>query len=102
MSVITQEVPERAPARGHVRVSVVRRRLHIGRAGDHHLLRRVLPPAIGVAAILALILGIDPTDFAKAVSSFRLALLAPIVVVSVAYYFLQGVRWHQLLRVIGV
>jgi uncharacterized protein (TIRG00374 family) len=84
-----------------VRLSVVRR-LHIGRAHDLRLVRRLLPPAIGVAAVLALVLGIDPTNFGRAVSSFRVVLLAPIVVVSVAYYLLQGVRWHQLLRVIGV
>jgi uncharacterized protein (TIRG00374 family) len=101
-AITTQDATERVPARGHVRLSVVRQRLRVGNARELHLLRRMIPPAIGVAAVLALILGIDPKDFGRAVSQFRVVLLAPIVVVSVAYYFLQGVRWHQLLRVIGV
>jgi uncharacterized protein (TIRG00374 family) len=101
MSVTTPEAPGRAPA-GHVRVSDVRRRLRVGRARDLHLLRRIVPPAIGVAAVLALVLGVDPTDFGRAVSQFRVSLLPAIVAVSVGYYVLQGVRWHQLLRAIGV
>ena len=102
MTVISTEAPEALPARGHVRLSVVRRRLAVGRAHDLHLLRRSLPIAIGVAALLALVLGIDPKDFATAVSHFQVTLLPAIVAVSMGYYLLQGVRWHQLLRVIGV
>lgn len=102
MPVTMPEAPENAPARGHVTLSVVRERLRIGHAGDHHILRRVLPPAIGVAAIAALVLSVDPQAFARAVGNFRLALLAPLVLVSLAYYLFQGMRWHQLLRVIGV
>jgi glycosyltransferase 2 family protein len=103
MSVTTQPAQDQAPpARGHVRLSVVRRRLRVGRARDLHLARRILPPAIGVAAVVALVLGIDPTAFVHAIGHFRYQLLAPIIVVSVAYYLLQGVRWQQLLRAIGV
>jgi uncharacterized protein (TIRG00374 family) len=96
------QAPNRVQGRGHVRVSEVRRRLRVGRARELHLLRRFGPGAIGVAAILALVLGIDPSAFSRAVTHFRLPLLAPIVAVSVGYYLLQGVRWHQLLRAIGV
>jgi glycosyltransferase 2 family protein len=100
MAVTTSPAP--APPRGHQRLSEVRRRLRMGRARELHLLRRVGPMAIGVAAIAALVLGIDPKQFGAAVEHFRLALLPAIVAVSVGYYLLQGVRWHQLLRAVGV
>ncbi|HZS14736.1 MAG TPA: lysylphosphatidylglycerol synthase transmembrane domain-containing protein [Candidatus Dormibacteraeota bacterium] len=102
MSTTLPQAPGQAPARGHVRLSVVWGRLHVGRARDLHLLRRVLPPAIGVAAVLALVLGIDPQQFGRAVEHLRLPLLPAVVAVSLAYYLLQGVRWHQLLRAVGV
>ncbi|HXA30417.1 MAG TPA: lysylphosphatidylglycerol synthase transmembrane domain-containing protein [Candidatus Angelobacter sp.] len=103
MTVTSPEAPPgRVPARGHVTLSDVRRRLRVGRARELHLVRRVLPLAIGVAAVLALILGIDPKAFGDAVARFQVSLLPAIVAVSVGYYLLQGVRWHQLLRAIGV
>ncbi len=100
MSVSTTPAP--SPARGHARLSEVRRRLRMGRARELHILRRIAPLAIGLAAVAALVLGIDPKQFSVAVEHFRLALLPAIVAVSVGYYLLQGVRWHQLLRAVGV
>lgn len=95
--------PEGAlPRVGHLRLSRYTRSLHIGHVFDHNWLKRIVPSLIGVVAVVALVLGIDPTAFRKAVTHFDLALLAPIVAVSLAYYFLQGLRWHQLLRDIGV
>jgi uncharacterized membrane protein YbhN (UPF0104 family) len=95
--------PQRTlPRVGHVRLSRYRRSLHIAHVFDRNWLKRIVPSLVGVVAVVALVLGIDPTAFRKAVEHFDLALLAPIVVVSLAYYFLQGVRWHQLLRAIGV
>jgi uncharacterized protein (TIRG00374 family) len=58
--------------------------------------------AVGVAAVLALILGIDVHGFATAVRHFNLSAIPAIVVLSIAYYVLQGVRWHFLLRAVGV
>lgn len=100
MSVTTTQAP--GPARGHLRLSEVRQRLRVGRARELHLLRRVGPMAIGVAAVAALVLGIDPSQFGAAVEHVRLVLLPAVVAVSVGYYLLQGVRWHQLLRAVGV
>jgi uncharacterized protein (TIRG00374 family) len=62
----------------------------------------IVPSLIGVVVVVALILGIDPASFRGAIGHFQLSLLAPIVVVSMGYYFLQGLRWHQLLRDVGV
>jgi uncharacterized protein (TIRG00374 family) len=101
MTVSSPQAPGRAPGIGHARLDV-RRRLHVGRARDLHWVRRFLPMGIGVAAVLALILGIDFQGFSRALRSFQVTLLPPIVAVSLAYYLLQGVRWHQLLRDIGV
>lgn len=100
MSVTTSPAP--APPRGHQRLSVVRRRLRVGRARELRMLRRIGPLAIGVAAVAALAAGIDPRQFGSAVEHFRVVLLPAIVAVSLGYYLLQGVRWHQLLRAVGV
>ena len=87
--------------RGHVRLSRYRRSLRVGHVLDRGRLRQVLPSLVGVAAIAALVLGVDPVAFRRSIQHFHVALLAPIVVVSLGYYFLQGVRWHQLLRHVG-
>jgi uncharacterized protein (TIRG00374 family) len=87
-------------ARGHIRLRGPR--LRIGHARDLHWLRRIVPMLIGVAALAALILGIDPKGFQSAIQHLDLRLVPAIVGVSVAYYILQGIRWHQLLRCVGV
>jgi len=86
---------------GHVRLSRYRRAVHLRRVFDRQWLKRLLPSVIGVAAVATLVLGIDFTSFRRSVERFNLELLAPIVVVSLGYYLLQGVRWHQLLRGVG-
>jgi uncharacterized protein (TIRG00374 family) len=89
------------PRPGHIRLSRYTRSLRIGHVLDRRWVKSAVPSLVGVAAVVALVVGIDPTSFRHAVEHFQLALLAPIVVVSVAYYFLQGLRWHQLLRDVG-
>jgi uncharacterized membrane protein YbhN (UPF0104 family) len=65
------------------------------------LLRRVLPVAIALAALAGLVLVVNPRSLALALSRFN-PLVAPLVVVVTASWFvLQGVRWHQLLRIAG-
>ena len=91
-----------AATAGHRRLSRYRATLRIGHIRDLHWIRSILPPAIGVAAIVALILAIDPTDFTRAIEHFQVLLLPAIVAVSVFYYVVQGIRWHFLLVDVGI
>ncbi len=65
-------------------------------------LRRLIGPTVALALILGLILGIGPQQLALALSRFEVKLLMPILALTVVFYMLQGVRWHLLLREIGV
>lgn len=87
---------------GHLRPSKYRRTFRVGHVKDLHWLRSLIPPAIGIAAILALVLAIDPASFALAIRRFNVVLLPAIVAVSVAYYVVQGIRWHFLLVDVGI
>ncbi len=98
----TPAPPTPAPARGHVLLIGHRRTLRIGRLHDWRRLRKFLPPLVGIAAVAALATAIDPVAFRHAVARFRLGLLPAVVLVSLLYYVLQGVRWHQLLRAVGI
>ena len=91
-----------APPLGHVRLTLYRQALRIGHVAELSKLRRFVPMAIGVAAIAALVLGMDPAAFRRAVEHFQLSLLPAIVVLSLGYYVLQGVRWQQLLQAVGI
>lgn len=90
------------PRRGHPRLSRYRSSLHIGHISHVHWVRAVIPPAIGIAAILALVLAIDPADFGRAIQRFNVLLLPAIVAVSISYYVVQGIRWHFLLVEVGI
>ena len=89
-------------ATGHLRHSRYRRTFRVGNIKDLHWLRSAVPPLLGVGAILALVLAIDPASFALAIRRFDLALLPAIVAVSIGYYVVQGVRWHYLLIDVGI
>lgn len=102
MAVTHPGAQQPAPSRGHVRITLYRQALRVGHAAEHSRLRRFVPMAIGVAAIAALVLGMDPATFERAISHFQLSLLPAIVVVSMGYYLLQGMRWQQLLRAVGI
>jgi glycosyltransferase 2 family protein len=65
------------------------------------VLRRVLIGLIGLAGIAAVIVFLNPSHVGAALTHFRLALVAPIVLLSVLAYLLQGIRWHFLLRDVG-
>ena len=57
--------------------------------------------AIALAALIGLVLVVNPRSLAGALSRFN-PLVGPLVVVVTASWFvLQGVRWHQLLRIAG-
>lgn len=56
---------------------------------------------VGLAGIVVLVLVIQPGELVAAFSRFDPVLIPAIVAGSVAYYVLQGVRWHFLLRDVG-
>lgn len=87
---------------GHVRTSRYRRTFRVGHIRDLHWLRSVIPPAIGVAAILALVLAFDPKSFAMAITRFNVVYIPALVAVSIGYYIIQGIRWQFLLKDVGI
>ena len=64
-------------------------------------MRRILTGVIGLAGIAAVILFLNPAQVGSALEHFQLLLIAPIVLLSVAVYILQGIRWHFLLTDVG-
>jgi uncharacterized membrane protein YbhN (UPF0104 family) len=65
------------------------------------LIRRGGAALIGIAAIAAVILFLNPSRVGSALTHFRLVLIVPILVLSVGVFLLQGLRWHFLLRDVG-
>jgi uncharacterized protein (TIRG00374 family) len=66
------------------------------------LRRRLFIGLIGLAGIAGMVVFLNPSHVGSALTRFRLALIAPILVLSVLVYVLQGVRWHFLLRDVGI
>ena len=65
-------------------------------------LQRVGPAVLGLAGIAGLLVVLKPAEVGRALAGFQLALIPVIVLLYVAIYGLQGVRWHYLLRDAGV
>ena len=86
---------------GHARLSRYRRHWRVGHVVEVRWARKVLPSLIGVLALVALATAINPGQFAHALQHAQLGLLPLVLALTLAYYFLQGIRWHQLLRAIG-
>ncbi len=63
--------------------------------------RRTLTGVIGLAGIAAVILFLNPAKIGSALEHFQLALIAPIILLSIVVYILQGIRWHYLLTDVG-
>lgn len=57
--------------------------------------------AIGLAGIAAVIVFLNPSRIGSALEHFQLALIGPILLLSVFVYVLQGIRWHFLLTDVG-
>ena len=64
------------------------------------LLRTGVPIGLALAAIVSLIVAANPGQFGESVKDFHLEYVPFILVLSIGYYVLQGVRWWTLLRVI--
>ncbi|MGA8017102.1 MAG: lysylphosphatidylglycerol synthase transmembrane domain-containing protein [Candidatus Dormiibacterota bacterium] len=88
--------------RGHSRLSRYRASFVAGHVKDLHRARLLIPPALGVTAIVFLVLAIDPSAFGHAITHFRWALIPAIVAVSLGYYVVQGIRWYFLLVEVGI
>lgn len=82
-------------ARGWPRVPSARRSLL--KTG----LRRVLPVAIGLAALTGLVLVVNPRSLAGALSRFSPIVALLVVPLAASWFLLQGARWHVLLRNAG-
>lgn len=66
------------------------------------LARYVLPVIIGLAAIGAIIVILKPAQVAWGLEHMRLWLLVPAILLYLLCYVFQGVRWHFLLRDVGL
>lgn len=64
--------------------------------------QRVGPALLGLAAIGVLVVVLNPAAVGRAMVRFQLAVIPAIMVLYLAIYGLQGVRWHFLLRDAGV
>lgn len=63
--------------------------------------RRGLTAAIGLAGIAGVVVFVNPSRVGAALEHFRIALVVPILVLSMLVYVLQGIRWHFLLADVG-
>lgn len=71
-------------------------------AALYHLGRRLLPAfALGLLVLAGLLGAADPRQFLAQLRRFDFALLAPILVLSLANYSLRFVRWELYLRALG-
>lgn len=84
-------------------IGVARFRPHPRDAGLARTARRlhVLPALLAILAVGALLLAVDPHAVAVALRHFDARLIAPILLLTVSFYLLQGLRWHLLLRGVG-
>lgn len=64
-------------------------------------MRRAILPVAGLAGIAGLLLAVNPQSVGSAFAHFESWTLIPVVALMVAFYALQGLRWHLLLRAIG-
>lgn len=91
-------------------ISVARFQPHPTGGGLARTVRRALdaarrvhavPALLAALAVGALLLAVDPAAVARALRHFDARLIAPILLLTVAFYLLQGLRWHLLLRHVG-
>lgn len=70
-----------------------------GRLGQ--LVRRLLPIAIAMGALVGLVLVVNPRALGQALSRFNPIAIPVVVALGVSWFLLQGIRWHVLLRAAG-
>lgn len=64
-------------------------------------IKRVIPVLVGVAALGALVVAVNPRSLAQALSRFNPVVIPVVLLLSFSWYVLQGLRWHFLLRDAG-
>ncbi|HAW11916.1 MAG: lysylphosphatidylglycerol synthase transmembrane domain-containing protein [Candidatus Dormibacteria bacterium] len=67
-----------------------------------NLRRRLVPLVVGLATVLGLLMVVQPSRVLVALRGTDLRLVGAAALVTVAFYTVQGVRWHLLLRAAGV
>src|SRR5438445_4348311 len=76
-----------------------------GRSAAHRPLRqvvaRMLPVVAGFSSLGGLLVFVNPRSVATAMGHFDVWTLLPVLLLHLAFYFLQGLRWHFLLRRVG-
>jgi len=65
-------------------------------------LRALVPFGVGLAALVALVIVVNPRQLGTDAQRFSVIAVPFVVALSLSYYVLQGVRWHFLLRAVGV
>jgi len=65
-------------------------------------LARAIPVLLAISAVVGLLLAVDPHATLSAAQRFDRRAVAPLLLLGVAFYLLQGLRWHLLLRAVGV
>ena len=67
-----------------------------------NLRRRLVPLVVGLATVVGLLMVVQPSRVLVALRGTDLRLVGAAALVTVAFYTVQGVRWHLLLRAAGV
>ena len=60
--------------------------------------RRLVPLIVGLASLVGLLLVIQPSRVLAALHGTDLGLVGAAMLLTVAFYAIQGVRWHLLLQ----
>jgi glycosyltransferase 2 family protein len=63
--------------------------------------RRAIPVLIAAAALVGLVIVVNPRALASALQRFNPVVIPIVLAFSVGWYVFQGVRWHLLLRTVG-
>jgi uncharacterized membrane protein YbhN (UPF0104 family) len=63
--------------------------------------RRALPLLIGLAALVVLVIVINPRALASALGRFNRMAIPAVLLLGLGWFVLQGIRWHFLLRASG-
>jgi uncharacterized membrane protein YbhN (UPF0104 family) len=64
--------------------------------------RRLVPLLVGVATVAGLVIFVNPAQVVAALHGVDIRLLGAALAAVAAFYIIQGVRWHFLLREAGV
>ena len=65
-------------------------------------LARAVPVLLAIGAVAGVLVTVNPHAVLVATQRFDRRVVIPVVLLGVAFYLLQGLRWHQLLRAVGV